>query len=89
MVCVDGLMKNGVCLRFCSKQCSACVNDPNNCALCGQYYTLSPDNKCTKTYKDTRLIDTAFSIISNLRVTHLKFVFLLVDDYELYEYHQC
>lgn len=88
MICLDGKIKNGICVTYCSKKCAACVGSADNCVGCGFGRRMSQSGQCVPTNSDMNIIGVVYAILSDLRVSRVKFLFLLLDDYELYQYHR-
>ena len=77
-----------ICEEYCSRKCKTCFKTKWDCVECADFYTKNGKGKCV--IKNTHLsifIDTR-PFLNLVRRKGLKWMFMVVDDLWLYQYHK-
>ena len=76
-----------VCQQYCHRKCIACVGEMDACTVCTPPFEMNAAGKCElpRLYQNLGLI---YGSLFLLRSTRFRMVFLLVDNFELYEFHR-
>lgn len=76
-----------VCSEYCSRECGACWDVKDDCASCAEFYTMDGSGECVIENEVLNIMNKCRPFFNFIRRGAFKYLFLLLDDLWLYEYH--
>lgn len=77
-----------VCEEYCSAKCATCTTSRDKCYECSAYYEMNEAGSCVIKSEVFDLIVRIRPFLNFVRKGSLKFMFMVLDDLWLYEYHK-
>ena len=79
-------IKEDICQEYCSRECRTCNQTKDDCVECTDLYEMNEDGKC-ETVTSLNIFVNIRPFLSMIRRRGTKWVFMMVDDLWLYQYH--
>ena len=88
-VCVRNIaLKINVCQEYCSEECKTCNQTKHDCYQCADFYARDESGKCSIQSQSLSIFKDMRPFLNVLRKRGFKWIFMMVDDLWLYQYHQ-
>ena len=78
----------GICELYCDESCKTCNQTKYDCVECAEFYTKDADGKCIIENQSLSIFKDIRPFLTIFRKRGYKWVFMVVDDLWLYQYHQ-
>ena len=78
----------GICEIYCHESCRTCNQTRYDCVECAELYTKDYDGKCVIENQSLSIFKDIRPFLNIVRKRSHKWVFMVVDDLWLYQYHQ-
>ena len=88
--CVKNRFLKGrnICEEYCSRRCKTCFKTKWDCVECADFYTMNKEGECVIENKGLSVFTDIRPLLNLLRRKGLKWMFMVVDDLWLYQYHK-
>ena len=79
-------VKDGICREYCGRECKACDQNKHDCIDCADLYQKDGEGKC-EVIGSLSIFVSVRPFLNMIRRRGTKWVFMMVDDLWLYQYH--
>ena len=80
-------VKEDICQEYCSRECETCRATKTDCVECAALYEMNEEGKC-ESVTSLNIFVSIRPFLNVIRRRGTKWVFMMVDDLWLYQYHE-
>ena len=87
--CVQNkFIAKGICEEYCDRRCKTCNMSRTDCVKCAQFHQMDADGQCVIQSQSLSIFISVRPLLNVLKRRGHRWIFMVVDDLWLYQYHQ-